>query len=120
MSALFSAILASESVAPCDLDGLACTDFLSATTSSMTPRGGRSFGLMVESTATTPGIVGNHKRPSLPFQPAGLETPLHCTLARPSDFPKAVQFSVRVEARSKPARSFLSTRKMPLRQLIQK
>src|SRR6266851_5024902 len=63
---------------------------LSAIIPSITTGGGLSLVLILDSTATTPRMVGNQSRPSRPFQPAGLATPLHWTLTRPSALPKAV------------------------------
>src|SRR5438876_773483 len=94
--------------------------FLSAIISSISTGGSRSLVLSRDSTDTTPRIVGNHKRPSRPFHPAGLETPLHWTLTNPSDFPKTVLVRAFVVPRTKLSSSFLLTRKIPFRQLIQK
>src|SRR2546430_2671639 len=94
--------------------------FLSVQISSITTGGGLSLVLILDWTATTPRIVGNQIRPSLPFQPAGLATPLHWMLTSPSAFPKGVVWTNLIVPRSRSSKSFLLTRKIPVRQLIQK
>src|SRR5262245_53389423 len=96
------------------------TSFLSAVTSSITTGGGLSFVFILLSAASTPRMVGNHSRAACPFQPDGLATPLHCTLASPSALPKAMQVRALIFPLSKSSKSLLLARKIPLRQLIQK
>src|SRR5437763_1209576 len=94
---------------------------LSARMSSTTIDGGELFSsIEFGSTTTTPRVVGNQSRPSTPFQPAGLATPLHCTLDIPSAFPYDAQLMVWIFPWSKSSRSFFFTRKTPEKQLIQR
>src|SRR6185503_8331353 len=79
-----------------------------------------SFVLICDSTANTPRMVGNHNRPSRLFHPAGLATPLHCTVDSPSFRPKEVQGRVLIVPRSNELKSSFFTRNMPVQQLIQK
>jgi len=60
----------------------------STTTCSISTGGTSGFtAIRAGSITTTPRVVGNHSRPSVPRIPAGWKTPLHSLLFIPSAAP---------------------------------
>ena len=96
------------------------TSRLSATIPSITTGGGRSLLLTFGSVTAKPLIVVNQRRPSRPFQPAGLAAPVHCTPTMPSSLPKVAQEMDPTFLASKSSRLFFSARNTPFGQLIQR